>query len=59
MKNSNKNKTKGTFHEIKGKIKEAAGVLNDNPELKAEGAGEKVAGKTQRKIGEIETVFYD
>jgi uncharacterized protein YjbJ (UPF0337 family) len=31
----------GTFHKIKGKVKEVAGQLTDNPNLEAEGTDEK------------------
>jgi len=47
----------GTFHEVKGKLKEAAGKLTDNPKLEGEGLGEKIAGKVQKKVGEIEKVL--
>jgi len=40
-----------TFHEVKGKIKEVAGKLSDNPKLQAEGIVEKISGKVQEKIG--------
>ncbi len=59
MKNDIKNKAKGTFHEMKGKVKEVSGKVSDNPKLEAEGVAEKVAGKGQRKVGEIETVLDD
>ena len=49
MKSSIKDKAEGTFHEVKGKVKEVAGKVSDNPELEAEGIGEKIAGKVQRK----------
>jgi len=42
---------KKTFHEVKGKIKEVAGKLSDNPKLQAEGIVEKISGKVQEKIG--------
>jgi len=57
MKSSMKDKTEGTLHELKGKVKEVAGKLTDNPKLQAEGAGEKIAGKFQKKIGQVEKVF--
>jgi len=34
-----------------------AGDVTDNEELEAEGTGEKVAGKTQQKIGDVKKVF--
>ena len=47
MKSSTKDKAEGKFHEVKGKIKEVAGELRDNPKLEAEGTDEKIAGKVQ------------
>ena len=57
MKSSIRDKAEGTFHEAKGKVKEVAGKLSDNPELEAEGTGEKIAGKVQKKIGEVKKVL--
>jgi uncharacterized protein YjbJ (UPF0337 family) len=53
MKSSTKDQAEGTFHELKGKVKEIAGKLSDNPKLEAEGTGEKIAGKSQKKIGQV------
>jgi uncharacterized protein YjbJ (UPF0337 family) len=47
----------GAFHELKGKVKEMAGVASDDPTLEAEGAGEKIAGEIQQKIGQIKKVL--
>ncbi len=57
MKSSTKDKAEGKYHEVKGKIKEMAGELTDNPKLEAEGTSEKIAGKVQKKIGEVKKVF--
>jgi uncharacterized protein YjbJ (UPF0337 family) len=57
MKSSTKDQAKGTFHELKGKVKEVAGKLSDDPTLEAEGTGEKIAGKVQEKIGQVKKVF--
>ncbi len=57
MKSSTKDKAEGKYHEVKGKIKEMAGELTDNPKLEAEGTSEKIAGKVQKKIGEVKEVF--
>lgn len=56
MKSSMRDKAEGMFLRIKGKIKETAGELGNNPTLEAEGAGEKIAGSVQEKIGQIEQV---
>ena len=57
MKSSIRDKAEGTFHEVKGKIKEVAGKLSDNPKLRVEGSVEKIAGKVQGKVGQIKQVF--
>ena len=57
MKSSIRDKAEGTFHEVKGKVKEVSGKLSDNPELEAEGRGEKIAGKVQEKIGQVKEVW--
>jgi uncharacterized protein YjbJ (UPF0337 family) len=57
MKSSTTDQAEGKYHEVKGKIKEMAGELTDNPKLEAEGINEKVAGKVQQKIGEVKKVF--
>ena len=57
MKSSTKDQVEGTLHELKGKVKEVAGKLSDNPELEAEGTGEKIAGKVQGKIGQVKKVL--
>ena len=57
MKSSMKDKVEGSFHEAKGKIKEVAGEITDNPNLEAEGKSEKIAGKVQEKIGQVKKVL--
>jgi len=57
MKSSMKDKVKGTFHEAKGKVKEMAGKITDNPKLEAKGKVEKIAGKAQEKIGQVKKVL--
>jgi uncharacterized protein YjbJ (UPF0337 family) len=59
MKSSTKDQAEGKYHEVKGKIKEVAGELTDNPKLEAEGTSEKLAGKFQTKIGEVKKVFEE
>ena len=53
MKSSTKDKVKGAFHEAKGKAKEMAGKISDNPKLEAKGKAEKMAGKVQEKVGQV------
>ncbi len=57
MKSSVRDKAEGTFHEVKGKVKEVAGQIVDNPDLEADGASEKLGGKVQKKIGQVKEVF--
>jgi len=57
MKSSTKDQAKGTFHELKGKAKEIAGKVTDNPKLEAEGTGEKIVGKIQGKIGQVKNIL--
>jgi len=57
MKQSTKDKARGKFHEVKGKVKETVGRVTDNPDLEAEGLGEKIGGKVRRKIGQVEKVL--
>ena len=53
MKSSTQDQMEGTFHQMKGKIKEIAGELTDNPRLKAAGTYEKMSGIVQEKIGQV------
>jgi len=52
MKTSTKDKIKGSFHEVKGTIKEEIGKATSDRNLKAEGKAEKKAGKVQQRIGD-------
>jgi uncharacterized protein YjbJ (UPF0337 family) len=56
MKQSTEHKSKGAFHEVKGKVKEKVGQATNNPDLEAEGLVEKFGGKVQKKIGQVEKV---
>jgi uncharacterized protein YjbJ (UPF0337 family) len=57
MKPSTENEIAGKIHEVKGKIKEKVGHLTNDPDLEAEGVGEQVGGKVQKKIGQLEKVI--
>jgi uncharacterized protein YjbJ (UPF0337 family) len=57
MKNSTKDKVQGAVHEAKGAVKEKLGHATNNPTLEDEGTDEKVAGKVQKKVGDVEKVF--
>jgi uncharacterized protein YjbJ (UPF0337 family) len=52
-----KDELKGKAHELKGAVKETAGKVIGNSELEAEGHDERVAGKVQEKVGEVEKVL--
>ena len=56
MKDSTKDKIEGAAHELKGAVKETVGKVVGNPDLEAEGAGERVGGKIQKKVGDIKKV---
>ena len=57
MKSSTKDKIKGTLLEAKGKVKEESGKAVGNPNLRDRGTSEKVAGKVQKKVGDVKKVF--
>jgi uncharacterized protein YjbJ (UPF0337 family) len=57
MKSSTTDQIKGKLHEVKGAVKEKAGKLTNDPDLETEGQAEKIAGKVQRKVGQIEKVL--
>ena len=57
MKASTTDKLEGALHDAKGNLKEKVGQVTNNPDLEAEGQGEKVGGKIQKKIGEVEKVL--
>jgi uncharacterized protein YjbJ (UPF0337 family) len=56
MRQSTKDEAAGKAHEMKGRIKEKVGKLTNNPRLEGKGIGEKIAGKIQKKIGQLEKV---
>jgi uncharacterized protein YjbJ (UPF0337 family) len=57
MKQSTKDKAKGKFHEVKGKVKEKVGRATNDPNMEAEGQGEQIGGKIRKKIGQVEKVL--
>ena len=57
MKDSLKDQVEGKAHELKGAVKEKVGQATNNPQLADEGTDEKVGGKIQKKVGQIEKVF--
>ena len=57
MSSSTNDQIEGKFHEVKGKIKEKAGQVTNNPDLESEGKVENLGGKIQKKVGQVEKVF--
>lgn len=57
MKSGAQDQAEGKFHNVKGKIKEATGIITDNPNLEAEGKVEKITGKVQEKVGQVKKVL--
>jgi uncharacterized protein YjbJ (UPF0337 family) len=57
MKPSTENELAGKARELKGKIKEKLGHLTNDSDLEAEGIGENIGGKIQKKIGQVEKVL--
>ena len=45
------------MHDLKGKVKEKVGQATNDHDLQNEGAAEKLGGKVQKKVGEVENVF--
>ena len=59
MAQSTNDQIKGKFHEVEGGAKETVGQVTNSPNLHAEGQNEKLAGRVQEKVGEIEKVLGD
>ena len=57
IKRSTKDKREGAFRELKGKLRQKVGQLTNDPALEAKGLGEKISGKIQKKIGDLERVI--
>ena len=47
----NNDRVAGTWHEIKGKVKERWGKLTDDDLTQLQGHGEQLAGKLQQRYG--------
>jgi len=59
MKTSTTDKIEGTVKEVKGKIKEQAGKMTGNPDLQDRGTAENLAGKVQKKVGDVKKVLNE
>ena len=49
----------GTVDNVKGKVKEAAGDLTDDKDLKREGKTDQAAGNVKDKIGNLKETAED
>jgi uncharacterized protein YjbJ (UPF0337 family) len=59
MRNSSNNQARGKMREVKGRVKEGWGETTNNPDLEDRGRAERIAGKLQKKAGDIQQVFED
>ena len=57
MKSSTQDNAEGKLHQVKGTIKEVAGIISGNENLEAEGKEENLEGKIQEKLGQIKKVM--
>ena len=57
MKSSTRDKVKNRAKEIAGEVKEKTGKAIGNRNLQDRGTTEKIAGKVERKIGDVKKVF--
>ena len=57
MKQGAKEQAKGKFHEVKGKIKDKVGRATKNHNLEVDGQDEKVSGKVQKKMRQLEELL--
>jgi uncharacterized protein YjbJ (UPF0337 family) len=57
MKSSTKDQVEGKLREIKGRVKEAVGHATNNPDVTNQGRAEKLAGRVQKKVGQVKKVF--
>jgi uncharacterized protein YjbJ (UPF0337 family) len=49
----NKDQVKGKVDNVKGRAKEAAGVISGDEKTEVEGLAERVKGATQEKLGDL------
>jgi uncharacterized protein YjbJ (UPF0337 family) len=57
MKSSTRDNAEGKMHQVKGKLKEATGIIIGSDDLEAEGKEEKLKGQVQEKIGQVKKVM--
>jgi uncharacterized protein YjbJ (UPF0337 family) len=56
MKESTKDQAKGKLENLKGKLKQIAGIVAGRPRLEAEGKGQALTGTARDKLGQVEKV---
>jgi uncharacterized protein YjbJ (UPF0337 family) len=56
---STKDQVEGNARIVKGRIKKAAGALTGNRQMESEGKVDELAGRVQKKGGQIERVLED
>lgn len=54
-----KHRTQGVGHQIKGALKQAAGTVTGDENLRAEGTVERTGGKLQEGVGKGKDVVRD
>jgi uncharacterized protein YjbJ (UPF0337 family) len=57
MKSSTRHQARGKLENLKGKIKEVAGIVTGQRKLEGEGKNQKLTGKAQEKLGQVEKVI--
>jgi uncharacterized protein YjbJ (UPF0337 family) len=57
MNESTKDQLEGMLHKLSGAVKETVGHIVGKPNLEADGLAEKLTGKVQTKIGQVERVL--
>lgn len=57
MRPSTKDQAKGKLENLKGKIKEIAGIATGRRKLEAEGKDQALAGRARTKLGQVEKVL--
>jgi uncharacterized protein YjbJ (UPF0337 family) len=56
-KTSGEDRTEGAKNKVKGRLKEAAGAVTGNEELKAEGRADQRSGTFKEKKGKLKNLF--
>jgi uncharacterized protein YjbJ (UPF0337 family) len=57
MSTGTKDEVKGMAHEVKGAVTATVGKVIGDSKLEAEGHAERVTGKLQKKVGEVEKIL--